>query len=59
MDRPPLRCFGAFLPLGVLLALLRSLLELLPGIAMLANDGPPVAGVLGARLDACNRKQAF
>ena len=53
MERPPLRCLGAFLPLDVLPALLRSLLELLPGVTMLVKEGPPVAGVLGARLEAC------
>ena len=56
MERPPLRCLGAFLPLDVLPALLRSLLELLPGVAMLAMEAPPVTGVLGARLGACKQQ---
>lgn len=59
MDRPPLRCLAGFLPLDVLPALLKSLLELLTGVAMLAIDGPPVAGVLGARLEACKHKRAL
>ena len=59
MDRPPLRCLAAFLPLDVLPALLRSLLELLPGVAMVVKEGPPVIGVFGARLEACKCSQAL
>ena len=55
MDRPPLRCLGAFLPLEVLPALLRSLLEVVPGVTALPRDGAAAAGVLGARLDPCRR----
>jgi hypothetical protein len=53
IDRPPLRCLAAFLPLEVLPALLRSLLEVVPGVTALPRDGAAAAGVLGARLDPC------
>lgn len=53
MDRPPVRCLAAFLPLEVLPALLRSLLEVVPGVTALPRDGAAAAGVLGARLNPC------
>lgn len=52
MERPPLRCLGAFLALDRHPMLLRSLLALL-GVPVLAKDGPAIDGVFGPMLDAC------